>query len=219
MLVHEMTKPGFVHHNVPCCSSCPQYMLGHQELEHVLQAGLQAKQTCTFPTSPPHPLEPHYAQALAQKCRCNEAAAAGLCCAVNDAANEMVPPALRSNRPESLFHCMKVESSGTASYTLFAALGGPPKLTAFHQETKKRRSFNLGCGDFIIQPLATAESIRHGLINLLLLKCMSLLRGGGSSVTSWCCSCAQEASASYFSCQLSATFSEILLPSSSNTCF
>ncbi|KAK9867851.1 hypothetical protein WJX84_004192 [Apatococcus fuscideae] len=84
----------------------------------------------------------------------------GLCCAVNDAANAMVPPALRSNRPSSLFHCMKVESSGTASFTLFAALGGPPKLTAFHQETKKRRSFNLGCGDFIIQPLATAESIR-----------------------------------------------------------
>ncbi|KAK9831777.1 hypothetical protein WJX74_008932 [Apatococcus lobatus] len=84
----------------------------------------------------------------------------GLCCAVNDAANVMVPPALRSNRPQSLFHCMKVESSGTASYTFFAALGGPPKLTAFHQETKKRRSFNLGCGDFIIQPLATAENIR-----------------------------------------------------------
>lgn len=88
---------------------------------------------------------------------------------MNDAANTMVPPALQSNRPESLFHCMKVESSGTASYTLFAALGGPPKLTAFHQETKKRRSFNLGCGDFIIQPLATAENIRSASLYCCLM--------------------------------------------------
>ncbi|DBA98053.1 TPA: hypothetical protein ACH3X3_012881 [Trebouxia sp. C0006] len=30
----------------------------------------------------------------------------------------------------------------------------------FHQETKKRRSFNCGTGDFIVQPLCTADNVR-----------------------------------------------------------
>lgn len=32
----------------------------------------------------------------------------GISCAVNDAANSMLPPMLRSNRPDSLLHLMKV---------------------------------------------------------------------------------------------------------------
>jgi len=55
---------------------------------------------------------------------------------------------------------MCVESNGAASFTLFAACGLATNITPFHQETKKRRSFNCGAGDFIVQPLCTADNVR-----------------------------------------------------------
>ncbi len=84
----------------------------------------------------------------------------GLWCGVDQTANRMFPPALRSNRPDSLFKQMCVESNGAASFTLFAACGLATNITPFHQETKKRRSFNCGAGDFIVQPLCTADNVR-----------------------------------------------------------
>ncbi|KAK9828825.1 hypothetical protein WJX72_002275 [[Myrmecia] bisecta] len=86
--------------------------------------------------------------------------APGTYCLVNNAANSMLPAEWRSDRADNLFYFMKVESTGTASFTLFAPIGGGCNLTAFHQETKKRRSWNCGAGDFIVQPLATAENVR-----------------------------------------------------------
>jgi hypothetical protein len=53
-----------------------------------------------------------------------------------------------------------VESTGTRTFTFFAPAGGGTNLTAFHHETKKRRSYNLGSGDYIVQPLATADNAR-----------------------------------------------------------
>ena len=50
-----------------------------------------------------------------------------------------------------------------ASFTLFAALGPGSVLTAFHRETKLRRSFNCGSGDFIMQPLAIESELRWAL--------------------------------------------------------
>ncbi|DBB05775.1 TPA: hypothetical protein ACH3X1_012371 [Trebouxia sp. C0004] len=85
----------------------------------------------------------------------------GLCCGVDQAVNGMLPAVMRSNRAGSLFKQMCVESTGTASFTFFAPCGQAPNLTAFHQETKKRRSWNCGCGDFIVQPLSTAASVRQ----------------------------------------------------------
>ncbi|KAK3278242.1 hypothetical protein CYMTET_13807 [Cymbomonas tetramitiformis] len=87
--------------------------------------------------------------------------APGIRCVVNDAANCMLPDAVRSDRPDSLFNFLKVESVGTASWVFFAPLGGGPPITAFHQETKRRRSYNLGRGDLIIQPLATAANVKR----------------------------------------------------------
>ncbi|CAD7702303.1 unnamed protein product [Ostreobium quekettii] len=87
--------------------------------------------------------------------------APGLVCHVNDAANGMLPEFLRSNRPDSLMHFMKVESSGTATFSFFCPLGGGCQLTAFHQETKRMRSFNCGSGDLIVQPIATEANIRR----------------------------------------------------------
>lgn len=84
----------------------------------------------------------------------------GLSCAFNDATNAVLPPPLRSSRGDSLLRFMRVESTGVASFTLFAPLGPGTGLTSFHQETKQRRSFNMGTGDFIIQPLAVASHVR-----------------------------------------------------------
>ncbi|KAK9803862.1 hypothetical protein WJX73_009944 [Symbiochloris irregularis] len=84
----------------------------------------------------------------------------GLSCAVNDATNAMLPAPLRSCRGDSLLRFMRVESTGVATYTLFAPMGPATGLTAFHQETKQRRSFNCGTGDFIIQPLAVESHVR-----------------------------------------------------------
>ncbi|KAA6427763.1 MAG: hypothetical protein FRX49_02426 [Trebouxia sp. A1-2] len=85
----------------------------------------------------------------------------GLWCGVDQTANQMFPPALRSDRPDSFFKQMCVESTGAASFTLFAACGPATNITPFHQETKKRRSFNCGTGDFIVQPLCTADNVRQ----------------------------------------------------------
>ena len=52
------------------------------------------------------------------------------------------------------------ESTGTGTFTFFAAAGPQGNLTAFHFETKRRRSYNLGGGDFIVQPLATQGNAR-----------------------------------------------------------
>lgn len=72
-----------------------------------------------------------------------------------------LPPAVRSSRGTSLMNFMKVESTGTASWVLFAPVGQGSNLTGFHQETKKRRSFNCGSQDLIVQPLATADNLRY----------------------------------------------------------
>lgn len=56
---------------------------------------------------------------------------------------------------------MKMESTGTASWVLFAPVGQGSNLTGFHQETKKRRSFNCGSQDLIVQALATADNQRY----------------------------------------------------------
>lgn len=85
---------------------------------------------------------------------------AGLCCGVDQAVNSMLPQPMRSDRPGSLFKHLCVESTGTASFTLFAPIGQACNVTAFHQETKKRRSWNVGTGDFIVQPLSTADNVR-----------------------------------------------------------
>ena len=46
---------------------------------------------------------------------------------MDQTANRMFPPALRSNRPDSFFKQMCVESNGAASFTLFAACGLPSR--------------------------------------------------------------------------------------------
>lgn len=123
-------------------------------------------------------------------------------CLINEETNAVMSPALRTDRPDSLFHFMKartdplppsarpvsplrrasapaaplrrtlaaqsvepmarsltpqVETSGPASWSMFAPLGGGPPLTAFHNETKGRRSLNAGLGDLIVQPLAVSS--------------------------------------------------------------
>ncbi len=72
----------------------------------------------------------------------------GLWCGVDQKVNAMLP------QP------MCVESTGTASFTMFAPISQATNITPFHQETKKRRSWNCGSGDFIVQPLSTADSVR-----------------------------------------------------------
>lgn len=69
---------------------------------------------------------------------------AGLCCGVDQGANRMFPGAVQSSRAGSVFKHMSVESTGTASFTFFAPIGCKTNITAFHQETKKRRSWNCG---------------------------------------------------------------------------
>lgn len=72
----------------------------------------------------------------------------------------MFPHAVRSSRATNLFHFLKNESTGTGTFTLFCAVGRGANLTAFHFETKRRRSYNLATGDYIIQPLAAAANAR-----------------------------------------------------------
>mmetsp|Transcript_518 Transcript_518/g.1827 ORF Transcript_518/g.1827 Transcript_518/m.1827 type:complete len:759 (+) Transcript_518:224-2500(+) len=79
----------------------------------------------------------------------------GICCAVNDAVNSVLPAPLRTSRPTSFLDLMKVESPGTASWTLSRPLGPGPCISAFQEEMKKRRALSLGFGDLVIQPLAT----------------------------------------------------------------
>jgi hypothetical protein len=67
-------------------------------------------------------------------------------------------PARRLNPPPPYPPLPQLESSGTASWVHFLPLGGGTNLTAFHRETKQRRSFNLGSGDVVVQPLATAAA-------------------------------------------------------------
>jgi hypothetical protein len=86
--------------------------------------------------------------------------APGMPCGVDAAVNGMLPHAVASNRGTNLFHALKNESTGTRTFTLFAPAGAVPNLTAFHYETKKRRSYNIGSGDLIIQPLATLDNVR-----------------------------------------------------------
>ena len=74
--------------------------------------------------------------------------------------NRMLPEAIRSSRPTNFFKQLCVESTGTASFTMFAPIGQLTNVTAFHQETKKRRSWNCGSGDFIVQPVASASNVR-----------------------------------------------------------
>ena len=85
---------------------------------------------------------------------------AGVCCAVDQACNQTLPPPMRSDRASSVLHALHSESTGVASFTFFAAVGHACQHTAFHLETKKRRSWNCGTGDFIVQPLATADNNR-----------------------------------------------------------
>jgi len=75
---------------------------------------------------------------------------------VNDVINDAVPSVVRTDRKDTVFTFDNIESDGVASWNYFAPLGGGCPITAFHQETKKRRAWNLGCGDFIVQPLATS---------------------------------------------------------------
>lgn len=91
---------------------------------------------------------------------------------MNDVTNTMLPAPLRSSRGDSLLRFMRVESTGVASFTLFAPLGPGTGLTAFHQETKQRRSFNCGSGDFIAQPLATPDNIRRAPVRLAAAWCI-----------------------------------------------
>lgn len=42
---------------------------------------------------------------------------------------------------------------------MFVPCGGGVNLTAFHFETKRRRSYNLGSGDYIIQVGAVAVCV------------------------------------------------------------
>eukprot|EP00884_Botryococcus_braunii_P000886 jgi/Botrbrau1/10799/Bobra.0064s0005.1 len=86
--------------------------------------------------------------------------AAGICCAVDSSCNAVFAPAIRTDRSTSLLNLLKVESTGTASWVLFAPVGRGSNLTGFHQETKKRRSYNCGSRDLIVQPLATVENHR-----------------------------------------------------------
>ncbi|EFN57548.1 hypothetical protein CHLNCDRAFT_143179 [Chlorella variabilis] len=86
--------------------------------------------------------------------------APGMPCGVDSRANAMLPHAVRSSRATNLFHTLKSESTGTKTFTLFGPAGGGTNLTAFHFETKRRRSYNCGTGDFIIQPPATLADMR-----------------------------------------------------------
>ena len=72
----------------------------------------------------------------------------------------MLPKALQSSRPTNFFKHLCVESTGTATFTFFAPISQLVNITPFHQETQKRRSWNCGSGDAIVQPLACADSVR-----------------------------------------------------------
>jgi len=87
-------------------------------------------------------------------------AAPGMPCGVDAFSNAMLPHAVRSSRSTNLFHFLKNESTGTGTFTLFGGVGPGANLTAFHYETKRRRSYNCATGDYIFQPLAAAAITR-----------------------------------------------------------
>jgi hypothetical protein len=87
-------------------------------------------------------------------------AAPGMPCQVDALSNGMLPHAVRSSRSTNLFHFLKNESTGTGTFTLFNGVGPGANLTAFHFETKRRRSYNCATGDYIIQPLAASANTR-----------------------------------------------------------
>ena len=97
--------------------------------------------------------------------------------------NRMLPVAMRSSRATNFFKQLCVESTGTASFTMFAPIGQVTNVTAFHQETKKRRSWNCGSGDFIVQPVASASNIR--LAWVVLVACASAVRLDQVSSMAW----------------------------------
>jgi len=84
----------------------------------------------------------------------------GVWCGVDQKVNAMLPQPMQSSRAGNFFRHLCVESTGTASFTMFAPISQATNITPFHQETKKRRSWNCGSGDFIVQPLSTADSVR-----------------------------------------------------------
>ncbi|KAH7623329.1 hypothetical protein Ndes2526B_g01755 [Nannochloris sp. 'desiccata'] len=87
-------------------------------------------------------------------------AAPGMPCHVDALSNAMLPHAVRSSRSTNLFHFLKSESTGTGTFTLFGGIGPGANLTAFHYETKRRRSYNCATGDYIFQPLAASANTR-----------------------------------------------------------
>ncbi len=88
---------------------------------------------------------------------------AGLCCGVDLSCNFMFAATLSTARASSVFNFNKIESTGTASWTLYAPVGAGISVTGFHQETKKRRSYNCGRGDMIVQLLASHSQTRYSL--------------------------------------------------------
>ncbi|DBA78805.1 hypothetical protein WJX77_001831 [Trebouxia sp. C0004] len=84
----------------------------------------------------------------------------GVWCGVDQKVNAMLPQPMQSSRAGNFFRHLCVESTGTASFTMFAPISPATNITPFHQETKKRRSWNCGSGDFIVQPLSTADNVR-----------------------------------------------------------
>jgi hypothetical protein len=86
--------------------------------------------------------------------------APGVACAVDEETNANVPMSHRTCRPTNVLNFLKVESLGTRTWTCYDPISHRGNVTAFHYETKKRRSYNLGSGDYIIQPIATAPNNR-----------------------------------------------------------
>ena len=89
-----------------------------------------------------------------------------------------------------------------ATFTLFAPIGPGPVLTAFHRESKSRRSLNCGSGDLIIQPLAVESELRCVLSlspalrqttspagSVLHPQHQQRSAGGSLSLRTWACSC------------------------------
>ena len=165
------------------CNTC--HSAAHSKAYHVYT-----------PTPPPlfttissHLPPPHTHCALSAALKIVNNCCVGLCCGVDQAVNRMLPAAMRSSRPTNFFKQLCVESTGTASFTMFAPIGQVTNATAFHQETKKRRSWNCGSGDFIVQPVASASNVRlvkvaqHGTAWVLLIACAAV--SGLLSSTAW----------------------------------
>lgn len=100
----------------------------------------------------------------------------GVWCGVDQKVNAMLPQPMQSSRAGNFFRHLCVESTGTASFTMFAPICQATNITPFHQETKRRRSWNCGSGDFIVQPLSTADSVRSGCQSQQLLSSLCSLQ-------------------------------------------